>query len=149
FKTNTAGTYTISINEVDGLFTDVEQNIYLKDNVLNSSHDLRNAPYSFATEVGVFENRFEIVYQAPLSVENPVFENGVVVYSKNQVINVNSGVEAMASVKVYDIRGRLLTEKNNVNATTTTIPLAQVANQVLIVQITATNGQTVSRKVVH
>jgi len=149
FKTNTAGTYTISINEVDGLFTDVEQNIYLKDNVLNSSHDLRTAPYSFATEAGVFANRFEIVYQAPLSVENPVFENGVVVYSKNQVINVNSGVEAMASVKVYDIRGRLLTEKNNVNATTTTIPLAQVANQVLIVQITATNGQTVSRKVVH
>jgi len=149
FKTNTAGTYTISINEVDGLFTDVEQNIYLKDNVLNSSHDLRNAPYSFATEVGVFENRFEIVYQAPLSVENPVFGNSVVVYSKNQVININTGVEAMATVKVFDIRGRLLTEKNNVNATSTTIPLAHVANQVLIVQITAANGQIVSRKVVH
>jgi len=47
------------------------------------------------------------------------------------------------------VRGRLLTEKNNVNAMTTTIPLAQVANQVLIVQITAANGQIVSRKVVH
>jgi len=149
FKTNTAGTYTISINEVDGLFTDVEQNIYLKDNVLNSSHDLRTAPYSFATEAGVFANRFEIVYQAPLSVENPVFGNGVVVYSKDQVININTGLEAMATVKVYDIRGRLLTEKNNVNTTTTTIPLAQVANQVLIVQITAAYGQIVSRKVVH
>lgn len=149
FKTNTAGNYTISITGLAGLFDSTNQAIYLKDNLNNTITNLKTASYAFASEAGVFASRFEIVYQAPLSVVNPVFGNGVVVYSKNQEININTGAEAMATVKVIDVRGRLLTEKNNVNAMTTTIPLAQVANQVLIVQITAANGQIVSRKVVH
>jgi len=149
FKTNTAGNYTISITGLAGLFDSTNQAIYLKDNLNNTITNLKTASYAFVSEAGVFASRFEIVYQAPLSVVNPVFGNGVVVYSKNQEININTGAEAMATVKVIDVRGRLLTEKNNVNAMTTTIPLAQVANQVLIVQITAANGQIVSRKVVH
>ena len=55
----------------------------------------------------------------------------------------------MSSVKVFDIRGRIVAEKVAVNATSTAIDLSTVANQVLIIQITAENGQTVSRKVVH
>lgn len=149
FKTTTAGTFVIAINEVDGLFTNADQNIYLKDNLLNVEHDLRSAPYSFVSEIGVFANRFEIVYQSALSVEVPTFGNGVVVYSKNKTIEINSGTEVMSSVKVLDIRGSIVAEKVAVNSTNTSIDLTYVANQVLIIQITAENGQTVSRKVVH
>lgn len=149
FKTTTSGTYAIAINDVDGLFTNADQNIYLKDNLLNVEHDLRSAPYSFVSEIGVFANRFEIVYQSALSVEVPTFGNGVVVYSKNKTIEINSGNEMMSSVKVFDIRGRIVAEKVAVNSTNTSINLISVANQVLIIQITAENGQTVSRKVVH
>ncbi|HRZ32847.1 MAG TPA: hypothetical protein P5188_11100, partial [Flavobacterium sp.] len=122
---------------------------YLKDNLLNVEHDLRSAPYSFVSEIGVFANRFEIVYQSALSVEVPTFGNGVVVYSKNKTIEINSGTEVMSSVKVLDIRGSIVAEKVAVNSTNTSIDLTYVANQVLIIQITAENGQTVSRKVVH
>lgn len=149
FKTAIAGTYSIAIDQVDGIFSNANQNIFLKDNLLNVEHNLRNAPYSFATEAGSFTNRFEIVYQSTLSVSNPIFENGVVVYSKNKVIEINTGLEAMATVRVIDVRGSVIAESKAVHATTLSIPLTQVANQVLIVQITAANGQTVSKKIVH
>jgi len=149
FKTAIAGTYSIAIDQVDGIFSNANQNIFLKDNLLNVEHNLRNAPYSFATEAGSFTNRFEIVYQSTLSVSNSTFENGVVVYSKNKVIEINTGLEAMATVRIIDVRGSVIAESKAVHATTLSIPLTQVANQVLIVQITAANGQTVSKKIVH
>ena len=71
------------------------------------------------------------------------------VYSKNKVIEIYTGLEAMATVRVIDVRGSVIAESKAVHATTLSIPLTQVANQVLIVQITAANGQTVSKKIVH
>ncbi len=149
FKTTTAGSYAIAINAVDGLFTNEEQSIFLKDNLLAIEHDLRSSSYSFTTEAGSFTNRFEIVYESTLSVANPNFENGVVVYSKNKSIEINSGLESIATVRVVDIRGSVITEMKSINSNTLSIPLADVANQVLIVQITGINGQTISKKVVH
>ena len=149
FKANTAGNFTIAINAVDGLFDMASQTIFLKDNILNTEHDLRSAPYSFTTEVGTFTNRFQIVYQSTLSVSNPNFENGAIVYSKNKTIEINTGTETIATVRVIDIRGSIVSELKAVNTNTLSIPLTQVANQVLIIQITGTNGQTISKKVVH
>ena len=149
FKTNNPGSFEIAINTLDGLFLNVEQQIFLKDNLLNIEHDLRNAAYSFVSEAGTFSNRFEIVYESTLSVSNPILENTVVVYSKNKTIEINSGSIPMNNVKVFDMRGRLVAEQNDVTATTISIPLERVANQVLIVQLTAVDGQSISKKVVH
>lgn len=148
FKTQAAGNYTISIGKVDGLFT-TDENIFLKDNLLGVDHDLRNAPYNFTSNAGVFANRFEVIYQSTLSVENPIFGNGVIVYSKDKTIQINAGNENMATIKVFDMRGRVVAEQTNVNAITASISLSQIENQVLIVQVISTDGQTVSRKVVH
>jgi len=148
FKATTAGNYTIAIDHVDGLFLG-EQAIYLRDLLMGVDHDLKAAAYSFTSDAGTFSERFEIVYQSTLSVANPNFENGVVVYSKNKVIEINAGLESMASVRVIDIRGSVVAHLKDVNANTLSIPLSQIGNQVLIVQITGTNGKTVSKKVVH
>ncbi|WP_396151494.1 hypothetical protein [Flavobacterium sp.] len=149
FKTNNPGSFEIAINTLDGLFLNEEQQIFLKDNLLNLEHDLRNAAYSFVSEAGTFSNRFEIVYESTLSVSNPILENTVVVYSKNKTIEINSGSVPMNNVKVFDMRGRLVAEQKDVTATTISIPLERVANQVLIVQLTAVDGQLISKKVVH
>lgn len=149
FKTNISGSFEIAINTVDGIFSNEEQQIFLKDNLLNIEHDLRNAAYSFVSEAGTFTNRFEIVYESTLSVENPILDNSVVIYSKNKTIQINSGVSTLNNVKVFDMRGRIVAEKSDVNASSVSIPLEGVANQVLIVQITSTDGQTTSKKVVH
>lgn len=149
FKTPFAGTYSISISSVDGLFAGENgQTIYLRDNLLNVEHNLET-PYTFATEIGNFNDRFEVLYQSSLGVNNPVLnENNVVVFKQANDIMISAGTATIASVKVFDIRGRLLVEKMNVNASETSIN-AGSDKQVLIVQITSTDNVTVTKKVVN
>jgi len=53
----------------------------------------------------------------------------------------------MSSIKVFDIRGRLIEEKTDINASQTTIK-GGLANEVLLVQITNEDGITVTKKVI-
>jgi hypothetical protein len=149
FKSQLAGTYTIVLGSFDGLFTG-DQSVFLKDNLTSTTHDLRAGSYTFATEAGVFNTRFEIVYQSTLGVNLPTFnENSVVVYKNNGAIQINAGSTTIEKVKIFDISGRLLIEKSKVNATETTIDSSKFGNQVLIVQITSDAQIVVSKKVVN
>ena len=148
FKTNVAGNYTIAIDHVDGLFSN-GQAIYLKDNLLNTVTNLGAGSYSFASAAGTFNSRFEIVYQNMLGVNNPEFtSNNVVVFNDNGDININSGSTVMEQVRVYDLQGRLLVEKKQINATETRINTTAV-NQVLLLEITATTGSKVIKKIIQ
>lgn len=146
-KLETAGNYTISLAQVDGVFS-TEHDIFVRDNELGVEHDIRTAPYSFSAPAGVLTNRFELVYQSTLSVENPTFNN-VVVFSKNKALEINAGNETISSVTVFDIRGRKVAAQEEVNTSAASIDLSGVANQVLIVQIKTSNGQLITKKVVH
>lgn len=146
-KLETAGNYTISLAQVDGVFSN-EHDIFVRDIELGVEHDVRNTPYSFSAPAGVLTNRFELVYQSTLSVENPTFTN-VVIFSKNKVLEINSGNETISSVTVFDIRGRKVANQEEVNTSATSLDLSAVSNQVLIVQIKTMNGQLITKKVVH
>ena len=148
FKTLTAGTYTIAIDHVDGLFEGI-QDIFLRDNFTGILHDLRNAAYTFATEAGSFDTRFDMVYQNPLAVGNPSFDtNSVILYKKESSIVINSASIMLDHVEVYDIRGRVLAVAKSINATEVVIPVGET-NQVLIVKITSTDGLTVTKKTIN
>lgn len=146
-KLETAGNYTISLAQVDGVFS-TEHDIFVRDIELGVEHDIRTAPYSFSAPAGVLTNRFELVYQSTLSVENPTFNN-VVVFSKNKALEINAGNETISSVSVFDIRGRKVAAQEEVNTSAASLDLSGVASQVLIVQIKSTNGQLITKKVVH
>ncbi|WP_284650856.1 T9SS sorting signal type C domain-containing protein [Flavobacterium terrisoli] len=149
FKATNAGNYTIAIDHVDGLFLG-EQSIYLRDNTTGIIQDLKTGSYTFTSAAGTFDSRFDILYQIPLSVGLPTFnENQVVVYENPaEELVVNTGSIVMDSVKVFDIRGRLLQEQKNVNAAQTVINVS-LANQVLLVQITSQDGISVTKKVIR
>jgi hypothetical protein len=149
FTVALADNYTIAIDHVDGLFLN-GQTIYLRDNLTGAIQDLNAGSYTFASDAGAFNTRFEILYQMPLGVTNPIFNaNQVVIYKNlsNDFI-INTGNVTMASVKVFDIRGRLLLDKKDINASQTTIS-AGLANEVLLVQITSDEGTTVTKKVIR
>ena len=149
FKVTTAGDYTISIDHVDGLFTGGAQSIYLKDNLTTTIHNLNTNSYTFASDAGTFNSRFEIIYALPLGIGNPIFTaNNVIVYSHNNEFIINSGNIIMSSVKVCDIRGRLIEEKTDANTNQITIK-GGLANEVLLVQITSTDGVVVTKKVIR
>jgi len=149
YKAATAGNYTISIDHTAGVFTGSLQPIYLKDNLTSALHNLKTGGYTFTSEAGTFANRFEIVYQTTLDINNPNFNtNNVIIYNQNNAFVVNTENIIMSSIKVFDIRGRVLQEIKGINASQATIN-GGLSNQVLLVQITSTEGLTVTKKVMR
>ena len=148
FKTNLAGSYNISIADLEGVF-DNEQTIFIRDKSLNIVHDIKLAPYNFTTEAGNFADRFEMLYESMLNVVNPdETSSDVIAYKAGSAIEVRTAKAALSSVQVYDIRGRLVAEQTNLNTASTTIN-AGAANQVLIIKITLENGSVVTRKLIN
>ena len=146
FKTTNAGSYTIAIDHTDGLFLTGTQDVYLKDKSTNTYTNLNTSSYTFTAAVGEVANRFEIVYQNALGTNNPSLNASIIVYKKNNSVMINTGNSSMKTVKIYDIRGRLLFEKNNINASQEEV-LLTIANQVVLVQITDSNGAIVTKKI--
>ncbi|WP_181248541.1 GEVED domain-containing protein [Flavobacterium magnum] len=150
FTAATAGTYIIELDHVDGLFSG-DQNIYLKDNLLGVTHNIKQGAYSFASAEGTFANRFEVVYQSsPLGVDTPTFDaNSVVVYKNQGMLHINSGKIVMSGVKIFDVRGRLIYERGAINASETVLNDLRAEEQVLLVQITSVDNEVVTKKVAY
>jgi hypothetical protein len=150
FKTDAAGDYSIALDSFDGLFLG-NQNIFLKDNQLGLMQNLKENSYSFASAAGIFNTRFEIVYKNDftLSIENPKFSyNTVFVFQKDKSIYIDSSDMEMKNIFIYDILGRKILEKLDINKTSIKINL-KVNQQVLILKIINQNNQTVTKKIVH
>ncbi|MEL1243784.1 GEVED domain-containing protein [Flavobacterium sp. DGU11] len=146
FRVDTPGTYTITLDHMDGVFSG-DQDIFLKDNLLGGiTHDLKAGNYTFETEAGLFTSRFEVVYAEALGTNNPVLDaNNVIVYKQGTSININAGVLEMTDVTIYDTRGRILYSKDGINATETVISNLHSDQQVLIIQINTEKGRVTKR----
>lgn len=148
FRADEAGTYSIAIDHMDGVFA-AGQDIFLRDNHSETIHDLKESTYEFTTEAGTFTDRFDVLYaDEALGMNSPVLNaDSVIVYKQASNINISSDVADITSVSVYDMRGRLLYSKEGINASETVISGLQAAKQVLIVNITTTKGD-ISKKIV-
>lgn len=147
FKSELPGSYTISINTVEGLFANGNQTIYLRDLLTNTLHNLSAGPYDFATEAGTFNSRFELVYENLLATVQPTFtENSVVVYQQNQEIVIHTGTAPMEQVQLFDLGGRLLQSKKGIHSVETRLP-SGLTHQVVLVKITSESGVVVCKKI--
>lgn len=150
FNAETAGNYSIALDHADGLFAG-SQDIFLKDKFLNSIHDLKQSDYAFASAEGNFADRFEIIYQnTTLGVDNPEpKDNQVVVFKEQGVFKINSGKTIIADVKVFDIRGRLVYEKNDINSNATSLDGLKAEQEVLLLRIVSDEAKVFITKVVN
>lgn len=149
YDAKTAGSYTLSLDHTDGVFEE-GQDIFIKDNLLGVTHDIKKGAYTFTTEAGTFTNRIEVVYTTndALGTDNPALTaNNVIIFKEGNDININTGTANMNDVTVYDVRGRKIFSKSNINATQTTITGLTVQQQVLIVEVITSKGK-VSKKIV-
>jgi hypothetical protein len=147
YKTSAADTYTINLSNFDGLFT--SQNIYLKDKLLSVIHDLKDSPYTFASEAGTFENRFELLFNNQALGVPEYNENTVIVYKNEEGLHIDTGNLSMSSVSIFDVTGRLITTQKGINDTQTKFTTLPMTNQVLLVQITSELGEVVTKKIVY
>lgn len=144
FRAAQAGTYTVSLADFNGLFAN-GQDIYLKDNATQTYHDLKDGAYTFVSEQGIFESRFEVVYQADgeLSTNVPTLDNSWIVYSQDNGFQIETQGFELKEVLVYDMLGRLV-YNNQAEGTSHTI--SNIANGVLIVKVITTDNQVLTRK---
>jgi hypothetical protein len=148
FFAETAGNYTIAIAFVDGLFSDASQNIYLEDKLLNVIHDLRLLPYSFATTVGEFNERFVLRYtNTNLSNQELESTNGLVIVSNEMVLLTAS--QNIKSVLVFDMLGRKIYENNSVNLTEVVLNKLISTKEALIVKTVFEDGKIITKKIIY
>jgi hypothetical protein len=146
FKAVLIGTYNISLDNLDGIFE--TQEVYLKDNYTNITHNLKLSEYTFTSQEGVFIDRFQIVYKnAVLSNESFVSENQVLILTQNNHINVFSLKENINQVSVYDALGRNLYTNTKINEKELIITSIQKGNQALFVKLTLNTGEIIRKKI--
>ncbi|QBZ96628.1 fibronectin type III domain-containing protein [Flavobacterium sangjuense] len=141
----TSGNYSFAIAKVDGLFE--TQNIYLKDNLLNITHDLKVSPYQFTALSGVIKDRFKIVYiNNALGNPNHSFENNIKVMVNNEVAVSSSNLQ-MESIVVYNVLGQKLNTYKNINSNYVTLSGLHKNNTTLLLKIKLQTGETVIKKI--
>jgi hypothetical protein len=148
YRTSVAGTFTISIDEVDGKMSN--QAIFIEDKVTGTIQDLRYSNYTFTSAIGAFTDRLVLRYTGK-TLGTGDFENvedGILISVKNKVINVLSSKENIKEVTVYDVTGKLLYNKKKVGTTELQIQNLPSSNQVLLVKVTLANDFTTTRKVI-
>jgi len=147
FTAPAAGQYTISLDHIDGLFAQ-GQDIYLKDLQEGIVRDLRTNNYTFTTDAGTFEGRFEVVYQTnALGTHNPELNASVLVYHNETGINI-SATDTIASVTVFDLLGRSIFTSQNINNNTFSTGTLSATHQAVIVKIKLANGCETTKKIV-
>ena len=116
--------------------------------MLNIIHNLKDSPYLFASEIGTFESRFVVRFtSSTLAVSEPNLNaNSIVIYkNSDQKINVNSGVKKMKSIQVFDVLGRLLWSKQNINSNELTLK-DFTSNSILLIVVEMADNQKISKK---
>jgi hypothetical protein len=148
YKTTVAGDFTIEIDHADGFFDN--QAVYLEDKTTGKVTDLKAGNYTFTTEIGTFADRFTISYTKKTlgTGDFESTENDLLVSVKEKTIKVTSTKENIKEVAIYDISGKLLYNKNKVDATELQIQNLQSSTQVLLVKIRLDNDYVVTKKII-
>ena len=150
YSINVAGVAIINIDKVDGLFSD-NQNIYLKDKVLNVVHNLKEDPYSFSSEKGTFNERFELRFtdKTLASADFELNDSSILIAKDKNELKIKSEIETINRITIFDLLGRKVFDKVAVNSNEFQTSAIKLSNQVVVVKLTLANGKVISKKVVY
>ncbi|RXR21105.1 choice-of-anchor D domain-containing protein [Flavobacterium amnicola] len=147
----TDGVYTIAINQVDGIFANKKQKIYVEDKLNGSIHDLTQSPYQFVSVKGISNDRFVLRFKDKEEVQETISElksNEVTVTTTDNQIQIESNAIKVANYEVYNVLGQSVAVKNAVHANSITETSIRRNNQTLLIKIQLENGQTLMKKII-
>ncbi|MEM9679126.1 MAG: hypothetical protein AAF901_02280 [Bacteroidota bacterium] len=143
-------TYTIAIAQFEGDFYNTND-IYLKDNLFNTLHSLKDSDYSFTSEVGSFTNRFEIVFNPQvLSIDDVNLDPSSLTINELNSGDVRfslKGTHMIESVEIIDLLGRVIYQLNG-ESSTETYNLSKLSKAPYIARVGLSNGQVITKKAV-
>ena len=148
-QNTTNATFTIAIDHLENF---ENATVFLRDNLLNVVHNLKQSDYTFTTNnTGEINNRFELWFnRSALSVEentNTPTEIIIANSNDNQIIVITSDNSTIKKIKVYDILGKLLANKT-VNNSNTTINLNVNEGTILFVNSLLEDNTIIIKKIV-
>jgi len=140
--------YKLSIAQFEGNFFNTNM-VYLKDNLMHKVHNLSESDYTFTSEVGEFNSRFEIVFQAQTlsDIEAQINSNKLTVIELNdgRVQFKTNNNFTIKTVKIFDVLGRSLYQLQGSN-TTEIYNLTYLSQSAYIAKVELSNGQIVTKK---
>lgn len=144
YNTTQAGNHTITFAHQENV--PATQDIYLLDQLGSVYHNIKESPYVFTTTAGTFTDRFKIVFQNQ-TLSNPEINLPQwVVFAKDKHLHIHSGADLLESVTVYDLHGRLLLEKKELNHQVYQLPW-NGSNEVLLLVLKSVDGKIYRTKV--
>ncbi|MFV5687617.1 T9SS sorting signal type C domain-containing protein [Flavobacterium sp. ZT3R25] len=153
FSSTIKGVFSIAIDEVDGLLA--SQDIFIEDKKSNCVKNLKEGAYSFSTEAGVFNDRFILRYtntNTNKTLGKDTFntlENIVLVSKDKNELKIKSELENIKRITVFDLLGRKVFDKGGIESNEFNILNSTLNKQTVIVKITLTTGQIISKKVIY
>ncbi|GGD19825.1 PA14 domain-containing protein [Hyunsoonleella pacifica] len=151
FRSSGDNTFEIRISDVEDV--DDAQEIYLKDNLTGVYFDLRTEQsYSFTSQQGVFNKRFEIVFQSESatlsSQEIKVTENYIYYDIKSNVLYVKKLNSEVTKFTLYNISGQSMMELNTIDMETLSsgLRLPNMATGTYIACFRTDTNQVITKK---
>lgn len=148
YFSSVSGTFNINIDSKEGVFNTDETPVYLEDKLLHIIHDLKKGAYSFSTQIGSFDDRFVLRYTNKENEISDKSENEITVYKDKNELVIDSKLQNISRVTVFDLYGKKLFDKELSNSKELHISNGILKNQVLVLNIKLANGQLVSKKVI-
>ena len=142
------GSHQIMIDEVENF----QHTVYLKDNILNTTHNLTDANFNVNLPIGDHLDRYSLVFvpQNSLSTTDQTLTNLSVFYdgNKNVVVN-NSDRMQLKNITIYNVLGQeILRLNDNINSTNKVqIPFNQ-SQGLYVVKVVTTTGE-LTQKIIN
>ncbi|MFI1744912.1 T9SS type A sorting domain-containing protein [Thalassobellus sediminis] len=145
---NVATLYKLSISQFEGDFLN-SNHIYLKDNLLNKTHDLKVCDYSFTSEVGEYNERFKIGFTAEaLSTEDNILDTKqlkIVQLNNDHVQFSTSNNLNIKTIRIFNLLGRQLYNLKG-DKSSETYKLSNLKNAIYIAKVELSNGAIITKK---
>ncbi|MBW3517692.1 T9SS sorting signal type C domain-containing protein [Flavobacterium sp. NKUCC04_CG] len=148
FTAVSAGVFSLKIAAKDGLFA-VDQKVYLKDALANTTVELTIADYVFTSAIGRFDNRFSLVFKEPnLSIDDMHSNSDIVVFQNNQILVVETGKALLNNIEIFDLNGRAIYHGKELNQTRFEFPYAAYSKGIYFIVIQSKSGQKMTKKLI-
>lgn len=147
YSSTVSGEFNLSIDHLDGLFTNVD--VFIEDKNLKIMHNLKDGPYLFQTQKGTYSDRFALKF-TNVQLRTDDFENNkseLLVSVKDKNIKVFSTKELISEVDIFDITGKLVFVKKGIDNKELQISNFQSRNGILLVKTTLKNGYKSTKKI--
>ncbi|WP_139221872.1 T9SS type A sorting domain-containing protein [Algibacter lectus] len=143
--------YTLSIDKLQGDFLN-NNTVYLKDNLLNITHNLSDGDYNFTSETGAFTNRFEVVFKEEntLTVDDIINNESAfqIIQHDSDRVTFKTGTSAtLKSIAIYDLFGRKVYQFKGGNSSET-FNIPNIKTGIYLAKAELSTGVIITKKAI-